>query len=483
MSTSEPAPFVPSQPASGNFPPSPRRVFGSSAYFRLWMAQVVSSLGDWIGLVAVVALAARLSKGSSAAVGLVMAARMVPGFFLAPVGGVLVDRWDRRRTMVFCDLGRSAIVATLPFVHTLLGLFLASFLLEVLTLLWSPAKDASVPNLVPADKLAAANSLSMAAAYGTFPVGSAVFASLAGLASWLGHFHGLRRLQVNQESLALWADAATFLCSALLIRTLTLAAKPRDGGARIDWGQTWRELVEGLRFIRRNEAVRSVMLGMGVGLIGCGSVVPLGPIYTTAVLGSGSAGFGLLMTGLGTGAALGVLALSVAARRLPTGPVFVTALFGAGVGLILVTSVPTLALAVVLAGVFGLFAGVCYVSGFTVIQERVDDALRGRMFATLYTIIRFCLLLSLAVAPWVSSLLDRISRALFSDGVIDVGIRVYIPGVRLTFWLGGLLTVGAGLLVSRDMMRAHGRGRHPSNGHGPPGDGQPEGDGGAGHGG
>src|SRR5205807_6646293 len=299
------------------------------------MAQVVSSLGDWIGLVAVVALAARVSGGSEAAVGLVMAARMVPGFFLAPVGGVLIDRWDRRRTMVVCDLGRAAIVATLPFVDTLLGLFLASFLLEILTLLWSPAKDASVPNLVPEKNLAAANSLSMAAAYGTFPVGSAVFASLAGLASWLGHFHALHRLQVNQESLALWADAATFLGSALLIRTLTLPGK-RDSGQRIDWGQTWRELVEGLRFIRRNEAVRSVMLGMGAGLIGCGAVVPLGPIYAKQVLGSGSAGFGLLMTGVGTGAAIGVLGLSVAARKLPTLPVFVTALFGAGAGVILV---------------------------------------------------------------------------------------------------------------------------------------------------
>src|SRR5437660_1092625 len=221
------------------------------------MAQVVSSLGDWIGLVAVVALAARLSKGSSAAVGLVMAARMVPGFFLAPVGGVLIDRWDRRRTMVICDVGRSAIVATLPFVHTLIGLFLASFLLEVLTLLWSPAKDASVPNLVPAEKLAAANSLSMAAAYGTFPLGSAAFASLAGLASWLGHFHPLRALQVNQESLALWVDAVTFLCSAALIWTLSLPGA-RGKGKGIDWGQTWRELVEGLRFIRRNEAVPHV---------------------------------------------------------------------------------------------------------------------------------------------------------------------------------------------------------------------------------
>jgi dTMP kinase len=366
--------------------------------------------------------------------------------------------------MVVCDLGRSAIVATLPFVDTLFGLFLASFLLEILTLLWSPAKDASVPNLVPADKLAAANSLSMAAAYGTFPVGSAVFASLAGLASWLGHFDALHRLQVNQESLALWFDAGTFLGSALLITTLTLPGQRRRTGGRIDWGETWRELVEGLRFIRRNEAVRSVMLGMGVGLIGCGSVVPLGPIYAKQVLGSGSAGFGLLMTGLGTGAAIGVLALSVAARRLPTEPVFVAALFGAGIGLVLVTSVGSLTLAVVLAGVFGLFAGTSYVSGFTIIQERVEDALRGRMFATLYTIIRFCLLLSLAVAPWMSSLLGSLSGALFTDRVIDIGIKVYVPGVRLTFWLGGLMTVAAGVVVSRDMMRGWGRERHPSNG-------------------
>ncbi len=463
MSTSEPAPFVPSQPDSGNLPPSPWRVFGSSAYFRLWMAQVVSSLGDWIGLVAVLALAARVSQGSSAAIGFVMAARMVPGFFLAPVGGVLVDRWDRRRTMVVCDVGRSAIVATLPFVDTLLGLFLASFLLEILTLLWSPAKDASVPNLVPEKKLAAANSLSMAAAYGTFPVGSAVFASLAGLASWLGHFHALHRLQVNQESLALWADAVTFLGSAALIWTLTLPGG-RGGEGRIDWGQTWRELVEGQRFIRRNETVRSVMLGMGVGLIGCGAVVPLGPIYAKSVLGSGSAGFGLLMTGVGTGAAIGVLALSVAVRRLPTEPVFVIALFGSGAGLILVSSFANLTVAVVMAGVFGLFAGTCYVSGFTVIQERVDDALRGRMFATLYTIIRFCLLMALAVAPWISGLLDQISGALFAHRVIDVGVRIAVPGVRLTFWLGGLVTLAAGVVVSRDMLRGRGRANHPSNG-------------------
>lgn len=438
-------------------PPSPRRVFGSSAYLRLWMAQVVSSLGDWIGLVAIIALAARVSGGNEAAIGLVMAARMLPGFFLAPLGGVLVDRWDRRRTMITCDLGRCAIVATLPFVDTLAGLFLASFLLEILTLLWSPAKDASVPNLVPPDKLAAANSLSLAAAYGTFPIGSLAFASMAGLATFLGRFDTLSGLKVDREFLALWLDSATFLASALLITSLSLPRRERQPGERVDWSRTWRDLVEGVRFVSTHGVVRSVILGMGVGLMGCGAVIPLGPIYAKDVLGADPSSFGLLMTGLGFGGAIGVLSLSAVARRLPTEPVFVGAVFFTGVGLILATSVSSLAPAVFLTGVFGMGAGVAYVTGFTVIQERVSDEMRGRTFATLYTIIRFCLLFSLAASPWLSGALDSLSTALFDDRVIHVGIRVAVPGVRLTLWLGGAVTIGVALFVSRDMVRSRTR--------------------------
>jgi dTMP kinase len=386
-----------------------------------------------------------------------MAARMLPGFFLAPLGGVLVDRWDRRRTMITCDLGRCAIVATLPFVDTLAGLFLASFLLEILTLLWSPAKDASVPNLVPPDKLAAANSLSLAAAYGTFPIGSLAFASMAGLATFLGRFDTLSGLKVDREFLALWLDSATFLASALLITSLRIPRKERQPGERVDWNRTWRDLVEGVRFVSTHGVVRSVILGIGVGLMGCGAVVPLGPIYAKDVLGADPSSFGLLMTGLGFGGAIGVLALSAVARRLPTEPVFVGAIFFTGVGLILATSVSSLAPAVFLTGVFGMGAGVAYVSGFTVIQERVSDDMRGRTFATLYTIIRFCLLFSLAASPWLSGALDTVSGALFDDRVIDVGIRVAVPGVRLTLWLGGVVTIGVGLFVSRDMVRSRAR--------------------------
>jgi dTMP kinase len=339
-------------------------------------------------------------------------------------------------------------------VDTLAGLFFASFLLEILTLLWSPAKDASVPNLVPPDKLATANSLSLVAAYGTFPIGSLAFASMAGLASFLGRFEPLASLKVDREFLALWVDSGTFFASALLIMSLTLPAKERRPGERVDWSRTWRDLVEGVRFVSGHGVVRSVILAMGVGLTGCGAVVPLGPIYASQVLGADPSSFGLLMTGLGFGAAIGVLSLSAVARRLPSEPVFVGAVLATGLGLILTSSVSTLGPAVFLTGLFGMGAGVAYVSGFTIIQERVTDELRGRTFATLYTIIRFCLLLSLAVSPWLAGALNSLSLALFDDRVIEIGIRVAVPGVRLTLWLGGAITVAVALLVSRDLVRA-----------------------------
>jgi dTMP kinase len=248
--------------------PSGPRLLGSSSFFRLWLAQIVSSLGDWTGLVAILALANRVGGDSpEAAIGLVMSARLVPGFFLGSVGGVLVDRWDRKKVMVSCDIGRGVVLGLLPFVDTVLGLVVASLLLEALTLLWSPAKEASVPNLVSVNQLAKANSLSLVAAYGTFPLGSALFASLTKVAEFLGdHAGALDFLRLNQESLAIYADMLTFLTSALLISTLVL---PRSARARrrerIDLGRTFTEIKEGFKYIGTSPLVRSVMIGLEIG--------------------------------------------------------------------------------------------------------------------------------------------------------------------------------------------------------------------------
>ena len=434
------------------------RVFGSHAFFRLWIAQVVSALGDWLGFLAITILAASLGSGSGgAAVGLVMSARIIPGFFLAPVAGVMIDRWDRKRVMVVCDLGRAAVIASLPFVHNVTGLVLASLVLEICTLLWSPAKEASVPNIVPSDRLTSANSLSLAAAYGTFPVAAILFALLAQAAKALGGIDALHFFKTDQTALAFYVDMVTFLASAFLISTLALPDAARrakrktngDSGKRVDLTQTFHELKEGWQFIFVNPVVRSVNLGLATGLIGGGMVVPLGSIFARDILGAGAAGYGVFITALGFGVAAGVLLLSVTQKKLPKDRVFEMAIFAAGGSLIFAASMSSLTLAVVGIFALGICGGAVYVVGFTLLHENVDDELRGRIFSALYTIVRLCLLIAFALGPFLSELLDRISNRLFTNRTITIlGRDLFVPGERVTLWLAGAIIIAAGTIVS-----------------------------------
>ena len=435
------------------------RLFGTASFFRLWIAQVVSSLGDWIGFFAITAIAARLGGSSSGvAVGVVLSARLIPGFFLGPVIGVVVDRWNRKRMMVACDIGRGLVLATLPFVQTVVGLFIASLFLELMTLMWSSAKEASVPNLVPQSFLASANSLSLVASYGTFPVGAAVFSLLAKVAEQVANYDLLSVFRADrQESIAIYFDVATFLLSALLVSTLAIPhvrKEPGQGGIAL--ARTFHELREGWKFVGQNPMVRAVIFGLATGLFGGGMLVPLGPDFSADVLGGGSAGFGLLLTALGLGVAVGIVTLSVAQRRLPHERIFVWAVFGAGFAILAGASFSDLRPALIAVGLLGLCAGAVYVLGFTILQLNVEDELRGRIFATLYTLVRLCLLLAFVLAPVLSTLLDKVSTAWF-DAHVDIGrLEIGIPGSRLTLWLGGLIILVAGMVSAKAL-----RGREP----------------------
>ena len=429
---------------------STARLFGSPSFFRLWLAQVASSLGDWIGFVAITALASRIAGGSSpeAAVGVVLSARLIPGFFLAPVAGVLVDRFDRKKMMVACDIGRGIVLATLPWVDTIGGLVVASLFLEILTLLWSPAKEASVPRLVPTHYLPTANSLSLVAAYGTFPIGSAVFAALAGVAKFLGNYDALAGLSVDQEFVAIYFDVFTFFISALLISTLVLPNLRKvngesESGGGLDFGRAGREIREGLTVITHTPLIRSVMLAIATGLIGGGMLVPLGPRFAKETLGGGSAAFGLLLTALGGGMAAGIVGLSVLQRKLHHQRAFVRAVFGAGLSILAGASMSDLPTVLFFVAMLGVFAGAIYVLGFTILQSNVEDEVRGRIFAVLNTLVRFCLLLAFAIAPFLSSLLDSLSHRFVDRHVEIAGWGISVPGTRLTLWLGGLIILGA----------------------------------------
>ena len=447
----EPTPLVGDE---GDRPGWHVRMFGSTQFFRLWLTQVVSATGDWLGFLAIAALATRIGSRPEAAVGVVMAARIVPGFFLGPASGVIADRFDRKRVMAVCDVGRAAVLATLPFVDSVWQLVLASFVLEIFTLLWTPAKEASVPNIVPADHLTTANSLSLVAAYGTMPLAAGLFSLLAQVAEWIGGIDALSGLKTDKEAIAFFVDAATFLFSAFMISRLRLPrgdrARKREQ-SRIDFGQAFHELKEGWQFIFVNPVVRAVNLGLACGLIGGGMLVPLGPVFSIKVLDAGTEGFGLFILALGLGVTVGVVLLSIFQRRIPKAEVFAGSLLVAGPALVVAAAMSELWLAALFVAVVGVCAGSVYVLGFTLLHESVDDDLRGRVFSALYTLVRFCVLIAFAVGPFLSDLLDTLSDKLF-DGSISVGGGdLGLPGVRLTLWLAGLIIFTAGIIAVRSI--------------------------------
>lgn len=436
------------------------RLFGSTAFFRLWLTQVVSATGDWLGFLAIAALATRISDRPEAAIGLVMSARIVPGFFLGPAAGVFADRFDRKRLMVICDVGRAGVLATLPFVDTVPGLIVASLILEVFTLLWAPAKEASVPHLVPSDHLTTANSLSLVAAYGTIPIAAGIFSLLAKVSEWLGEFEFLTVLRGTDEGLAFYFDALTFVLSAVMIWTLPLPRRRKEdrekaSGRRIEFGSALRELREGWEFVFINPVVRSVNLGLATGLIGGGMLVPLGPVFAEEVLGAGDAGFGVLIFALGLGVAGGVVTISVFQKRIPKEWAFVGAVFVAGGSLLVAASMSALELAAAFVFVLGICAGTVYVLGFTMLHEHVEDELRGRIFSALYTLVRLCVLISFAVGPFLSELFGGLSDAVFDDNHITLfGASIAVPGVVLTLWTAGLIILVAGFIAASSMRDA-----------------------------
>src|SRR6478672_7316541 len=155
-----------------------RGVLAIQPFRRLWLAFTVSSLGDWLGLLAATSLAGSLAPTPAAAylaVSGVFLLRLTPAIVLGPLAGAIADRFSRRTTMVVGDLLRFALFCTNPIVGKLWWLYVATLLIECAALFWAPAKEAAMPNFVPRERLETANQLSLASDYGTAPVAALLF--------------------------------------------------------------------------------------------------------------------------------------------------------------------------------------------------------------------------------------------------------------------------------------------------------------------
>jgi len=411
------------------------------AFSKLLAAQGVSSLGDWVGFVAVAALVKRLGGDVGAyAVAGVMVARMLPAILFGPIAGVLVDRVDRKRIMILADLARAGLYATMPFLGKLWLIFLVSFVIECFSLLWTPARDASLPNLVPRRQLANANSLGLVTTYGTLPLGGLVFAFLAGGSGLVP------ALRDTPEALPLLLDGGTFLFSASMVSRIRFPKQvPRTHG-RLELSRVGRDILEGVRFLREDSLASAMTLGIVVAFSAVGAVLALGPIFATDTLGAGNTGWGILVTSFGAGMGIGMALSNKAADLIEREHVFVWSLVSAAATLWVLAAMPSIELATVMTVVLGVFCGSAWVSGYTLLQENVEDRFRGRTFGALTVLARLGLFLSLALFPVLAGIVGP-REVFLGDQRID------LSGTRVALWVAGAMVVAATEVTRRGLSR------------------------------
>ena len=437
MSQSLPYPGAPASSES-------RSVLAIPAFRKLWNSMAFSSFGDWLGLLATTALAQELSGGSytkaNFAIAGVFIVRLLPAVLLGPLAGVIADRFDRRRLMIVCDILRFGLYLSIPLVGNYFWLYTATVLVESVTLFWSPAKEASVPNLVPKNKLESANQVTLLASYGTAPLAALVFSLLALFARGVTDLFSTR--YASSADMALYIDALSFLYTAYIVYQLREIPKgPATKGAANE--NIGKALIEGFKFVNDSKVIRGLIFGMLGAFFAAGAVIGLARTFV-GDLKAGDAAYGILFGSIFTGLALGIslgpkIFSQFSRRRLFGAALTISSFF-----LVLLALVSNLVLAIGITVFLGAFAGVSWVTGFTMLGLEVEDEVRGRTFAFVQSLIRISLVLVLAIAPLIAASIGRHSFK-FRDVVFSYN------GAAFTMFFAGIIGIVVGVISYRQM--------------------------------
>jgi dTMP kinase len=422
---------------------------------RLWIALSLSSLGDWLSILALTALAAHQARGgevakSSAVVG-VWLATLLPALLIGPLAGALADRLDRRMMMVAGDVIRGLLFLSIPLYPTLTWIYVAKFLAGVATQFWAPATSASVPNLVPPDKLERANQLSILTTYGTAPLAAGLFSGLTLASEGLSKVTPLFHTANGGIDLALYINAASYGFSALTVFFLREIPK-RHASEKISAPSALKSIWEGWRFIRQTPVVRGLVAGMTGGFASAGVVIGLGYTYVSNTLHGGSAGWGAVFAAIFVGMALGMLLGTGLLGEFSRKRLFGLTITAAAFPLAMIGLVPQLVVVTFFVLVLGALAGIAYSTGFTIVGLEVDDDTRGRVFAFFQSSIQVILFAVIIGSAGLSGAATKLISGLTGSGDVKIGhVTYYNAGQNAVILLAALVAALLGWRSYRQM--------------------------------
>ncbi|HTU46906.1 MAG TPA: MFS transporter [Bryobacteraceae bacterium] len=348
---------------------------------RLAGAQVISTFGDALAMLAVFGLVTFQLHGTAAQAAMILVAYFAPLAVVGPLSGVYIDRWNVKWAMILSDVIRGFLVLGLVFVRDLTAICFIFFALSTVSSFFVPAQTVVLKTLAPAGGLLAVNALMTQANSGI----AIIAPSVAGLlVQWFG------------ASSCFLLDSVSFFISATLVMTIRIKPERTECGRSVE--SVWAAMRAGTSFILKNRTVSLVVLAMSIGMFAVRCFGSLLSLYVRDVLHSDVALFGTLNTLIGVGLIVGTQLVHRCASKVAEQYMVVSGLAVMGLGVLLTALFSTVATTAAGMLSLGLGAACIIAPTQTLVQRETPPAMLGRVSSSRMSLFALSQVIAMLVA-------------------------------------------------------------------------------------
>ena len=399
-----------------------RNLLRDKNFSLLWVSQIVSNFGDRLNQMALIGLMYARMPGSTMQLAKLLSFTIIPVFLIGPIAGIYVDRWSRKRTMIFCDILRGLLVLLIPLVivysESIVPVYILVFIIFSATRFFLPSKLAIIPDIVHKEKLLLANSLTSTTMMIATIVGFGFGGIIVGRLGAKGGFY---------------VDSGTYFISALMVSFVALKLKahrahlPKEKLRKLIKKTVLEDIKEGILYLKGHKDIRMIAMTMFLLMAGVGSIYIIIIVFVQELLGSSTEHLGLLAMFLGAGLFLGSVTYGRFGARLCKRKVINIGLSITGLAIILFSAGlnlwPCFSVAAILSTILGLFASPIVVSSNTLLHEVMASEMRGRIFSFLDVIMHLGFLVFMLLASLIA---ERVGEGSL---LIAIGIIFSLIGI------------------------------------------------------